>query len=221
MNRSTAAGLLGLLLTMAIGCEDWPLYLHEDPGEDPDAITQRLVIFEDETLDRESIQDLGSVESGTAVEFYGFAHSCGVDEASPWPEWPLHDYDDDGDGIPDSQIPYHFGWYSGDVDWVGFQVAEDLSLLGLLEWTTSPAGEANCSEEDDLDCDWDADCDLDMVVFVDTGSELTLINESGVSHAYPESLASHSTFTGGTQVAIAVGCDHNVPSDYDLRLEIH
>ncbi len=221
MIRTTSLALIGILATLTVGCEDWPRYLHEEAGEDPGAITQRLVIFEDEALDRETVQDLGSVEAGTAVEFYGFAHSCGVDEASPWPEWPLHDYDADGDGEPDSQMPWHFGWYSGDVDWVGFRVAEDVSLEGILDWTVSPSGVSNCTEEDDPDCDWDADCDLDMVVFVGSGADMALINESGVSHAYPEILASHSTFLGGTDVAVAVGCDHSVPSDYELRLELH
>ena len=187
VRRAVAAfpALVGLALGWTLtGCEDWPRYLHE--AEEEAGITQHLVIFEDESLGDDEIQDLGDLDPGTEIAFHGFIHTCGKDDHAPWPEWPLHDLDSDGDGIPDQQTTYNSGWYTGDVDWVGFGVNADTVLSGSLEWTNRPS-------ETDLEASDEA-TDLDFVVFVQTGAGLELVNESGVSTSYPETLAATSGF---------------------------
>jgi len=200
-----------------VGCEDWPRYLHMDDGDGYD-ITERIVVMEDETLDDVEVQELGELMPGTEILFFGFAHTCGKDEDAAWPEWPLHDFDSDGDGVPDSQISYTSGWYTGDVDWIGMELADDTGLEGELTWANRPSGDTNCADETDEDCDWDDESDLDMVVFARASGDLDIVNESGVGHAYPESMVSISRHHAGTSLAIAVACHHSQPTDYDLVL---
>jgi len=213
MTRTTIAAMtLPFLGLLAVGCQDWPRYLHAGEGDDAATISERFVVFEDEALGSTDIQDLGDVAPGTEILFYGFIHTCGKDDDASWPEWPLHDYDEDEDGIPDGQIAYNSGWYTGDVDWIGFVVTGTAVLSGSLEWSNRPPGDGNVGgAAEDIS-------DLDFVVFAENAGEMVLVNESGVTTSYPETLATTSGFEGDTVVAVAVACHHTLPTDFDLRL---
>ena len=215
MSRTSLALLLLSAVGLALsGCQDWPRYLHEDDGEDGSAITERFVIFEDEALANTEIQDLGDVTPGTEILYYGYIHTCGKDDDASWPEWPLHDYDEDEDGVPDGQITYNSGWYTGDVDWLGFLVTDTAVLSGSLEWANRPPGEGDAEEPSS------EASDLDFIVFAQSGEEMKLVNESAVSTSYPETLAATSGIGEDTIVAVAVACHHTRPTDFDLRLVV-
>jgi hypothetical protein len=206
-----------LPLGLALGCEEWPRYLYMDDGTEFE-ITERVVVVEDESLGADEVQELGELGPGTEITLFGFVHTCGKDENAPWPEWPLHDFDSDEDGVPDSQITYSSGWYTGDVDWIGLELTDDAGLEGEMTWVNSPAGDTNCADEDDPDCDWDVESDLDVVVFARSGPDLDIVNESGVGHTYPETVVSVSRYAEQTSLAIALACHHSQPTDYDLVL---
>jgi len=215
MSQTTLAlTLLSALGLVISGCQDWPRYLHVGDGDDGQTITERFVVFEDEALGATEIQELGEVAPGTEILFYGFIHTCGKDDAATWPQWPLHDYDDNEDGVPDGQVAYNSGWYTGDVDWLGFVVTDTAVLSGAMEWTNSPSADGAEAQGEEVS-------DLDFVIFAESAGEMVLVNESGVTTSYPETLAASSRFDGGTAVAIAVACHHTLPTDYDLRLVLH
>lgn len=217
--RRAAVLLIGAILPACLlaGCEDWPRYLHLDDDPGAFVITDRKVVYEDEALDDEQLQDIGEVGSGTEILFYGFLINCGYDDGAAWPEWPLHDLD--GDGTPES--PLHAGWYSDDVDWLGFSVTGEVALEGTLQWDNRPASDTNAPyDPTDLGGSWTEESDIDLVVFTVDGGDRAVKDESGISNNYPEQLAPAVQLADGTAVAIAVACHHALPTDFSLRLVV-
>jgi hypothetical protein len=192
-----------------------------DDGDPIIEIVRRVTVFEDESLDIETIQDLGTLEPGTEVLFFGFMSHCAYDDEAGWPQWPLHDFDTDNDGIPDTQITYNAGWYAGDVDWIGLTPAADGRLEAKAEWTNSPSGGTNAAyKPDEPDGLWASESDLDLVVFDTSGAQREVVNESGISNSYPQTLLNPGILVADAPVALAIGCHHATPTDYDLRLVI-
>ncbi len=202
-----------LLLLGLSGCAEWPRYLHM--GDDDDAVTEQLVVFEDESLGLDTIQDLGTIYSGTEILFYGYLTACGYDDDAAWPDWPLHDVDG-------SEIPLNAGWFTEDVDWIGFTVSADAELQGTLEWFQRPAGSINATyKPNEPEATWAAESNLDLVVFALEGTnERRVFNETGISNAYPEELTNPPAFLAGDRVAMTIACRHNLATDYDLRVLI-
>ncbi len=214
-------GAMATVAAVAVGCAEWPRYLHMEEDDPFADIVRRITVFEDESLDGDTLQDLGIVDRGTEVLFSGFLTRCGYDEEAAWPVWPLHDFDTDNDGVPDTQIAYHSGWYAGDVDWIGFTPGDDGRLDATLEWVNRPAGESNATyQPEDPEGAWAEESDLDLVLFDVAGTERFVANESGISTAYPQQLVNPGSLTAESPVAVAIGCHHNVPTDFDLRLVV-
>jgi hypothetical protein len=217
--RRAAVLLIGAMLSASLlaGCEEWPRYLHVDDDPDAFVITDRVVVYEDEALDDEQLQDIGEVGSGTEILYYGFLTSCGYDDGASWPEWPLHDLD--GDGTPES--PLHAGWYGGDVDWLGLSVAGEVSLEGTLEWDNRPAGDTNAPYDPNFPGGtWTEESDIDLVIFSVDGGDRAVQDETGISNDYPEQLSPAVSLADGTAVAIAVACHHAMSTDFSLRLVV-
>lgn len=216
-----AALLVALPLALLAGCEGWPRYLHldDDPGEF--VILERVVVYEDESLTSEQIQDAAKVASGTEILYFGFLTGCGYDETASWPEWPLHDLD--GDGTEDG--PLHAGWFTGDVDWIGFTLdageGGDVALEGSLEWDNRPEGTSNAPyQPGEPGAPWSTESDVDAVVFSVDGDERTVVDESAMSNDYPEAIAPDEPFADETRIAVAVACHHAVPTDFALRIVV-
>jgi hypothetical protein len=215
--RPLAAPLV-LIALLAGGCEGWPRYLYEGIEVDTGA-DQRLVAFENESLDNDAIQFAGEVEAGTEILLFGYAASCGYDTEADGPDWPDHPWDEDGDGIPDGTIQFNSGWFTGDVDWFGVSLVDEVVVSGSLTWDHRPPGASNAPyQPEDETGDWVAESDLDFVLFEVEGTARILINESAVSNDYPETIRSPSRVAAGSQLAVAVGCHHQVPTDYALAL---
>lgn len=210
---------LSLMLTTALllmglsGCANWPRYLHME--DDDDFVLDQMVAFEDESLASDAMQDLGTVYSGTEILFYGFLLDCGYDDDASWPEWPLHD-------VEGTEVPLNAGWFTGDVDWISFTVSADTQVQGTLEWFHRPAGSVNATyKPNEPTATWSMESDLDVVVFLLEGADERLVfNESGISNAYPEVFSNPPAFKAGDRVGLAIGCHHNLATDYDLRLLI-
>ena len=209
---------LVLVTLLAGGCEGWPRYLYE--GIEVEAtVDKRLVAFENESLDNDAIQFAGEVEAGTEILLFGYAASCGYDAEADGPDWPEHPWDEDGDGIPDGTIQFNSGWFTGDVDWFGVSLADEVVVSGSLTWDNRPAGASNAPyQPEDAGGDWVTESDLDFVLFEVEGTARILINESAVSNDYPEIIRSPSRVGAGSQLAVAIGCHHQVPTDYALSL---
>ncbi len=215
-----ASAPLALALLLASGCEGWPRYLYEGV-EAETTVDERLVAFENEALDSEAIQFVGEVSAGTQILLYGYASSCGYDPDADGPDWPEHPWDEDGDGIPDGTIEFNSGWFTGDVDWFGVTLLDEVTVSGELTWDNRPGGESNAPyQPDDPEGDWTTESDLDLVLFDVQGTARILINESAVSNDYPEVLRSPSRLDAGSQLAVAVGCHHQLPTDYAVSLTV-
>lgn len=211
--------LLACLLVLgSAGCEGWPRYLYEGIEADS-TVLYRLVTFENESLDSEEIQHAGEVDARTEILLFGYAASCGYDDDADGPDWPEHPWDEDSDGVPDTTMAFNSGWFTGDVDWFGFTVNEDVVISGQLEWDNRPPGSSNAAYQPEIvDGDWIGESDLDFVIFETEGTTRTLVNESAVGHDYPEVLQAPQGFDAGARVAVAVGCHHQIPTDYALSL---
>lgn len=201
-----------------VGCDGWPRYLYEGL-ETEGAVESRLVTFENEGLQGDVIQHAGDVSAGTELVFFGYLDSCGYDEDADDPGWPEHAWDEDGDGVPDDQVTYHSGWFTGDVDWFGFTLVQDASLQGSLAWDMRPPGDTNAPyDEHDLEGAWTQESNLDLVLFEVEGTARMLIDETAVSDGYPEALAAPVRLPAGSRVAFAVGCRYALATDYEVVL---
>ncbi len=216
--RPIGAIAAGSLVLVALGCEGWPRYLYEGL-EVEEAVLYRLVAFENEALDSEAIQHTGEVDARTEILLFGYAASCGHDPDADGPDWPEHPWDEDGDGVPDGTMAFNSGWFTGDVDWFGFTVNDEVVLSGQLEWDNRPPGESNAPYQPELGPgEWSEESDLDFVVFEIEGTAQILVNESAVGNDYPEVLRAPQRIAAGTRIAIAIGCHHELPTDYSLTL---
>jgi hypothetical protein len=215
--------LLPAIALAAAGCQNWPLYLHLPDPEQPTPDPERVEVAEDEALPEGTTQDLGEVAAPAIVTVSGTADSCGFDPEAPWPVWPNHPTDLDGDGEADETRPWYSGWYSGDVDGYVVAAAGDAWLDVSLSWANAPPGDANAPYRPaEPEGAWAAESDLDFVLFsVDADGALdSVLTDAGFSSRYPEHTLQVIPLGPGGRIAAAVGCHHAVGTAYTLRLEL-
>lgn len=224
LRAGVAVLVLPALATVA-GCEGWPRYLYsadDAPGDLPPRY-----VFEDEQLGatRLDLQDVGTIEPGGTTIVSGYAFNCGYEEepgTPPWPEWPEHELDVDGDGEPDTREPVHSGWFTGDVDFYVVEAAGTGSLSVTLEWTHRPEGDNAPYRPSDPTGAWSSESDLDFVVFAldGDGGAGEVTHEDGFDSAYPAAADPPLFLESGQVRIVSVACHHNVPSDYTLTLAL-
>ncbi|MCO4770982.1 MAG: hypothetical protein KDA24_13190 [Deltaproteobacteria bacterium] len=210
-----------LLLTLAIvGCDRWPLHAALPDPVDAAAPDPILASFEEDEVEG-VVQDLGSWPAPAILTIRGTTSECGWEDDAAWPTWPVHPVDDDGDGVVDREEARYAGWYSGDVDLFSLRPEAAGVLGGTLEWDNAPAGGTNSPYQPGTDGPWEDESDLDVLVFTaENGAPSEVLTEAGVGRSYPEDLGAAVALDSGENAVIAVGCHHEVPSDWTLEVVI-
>ena len=225
MKTSIPATLFVLLAAptfLGAACEQWPLFAHL-PEEDPGPVAPSLeTVLEDPLLGEGMIQDLGTLVAPSVLTILGETESCGFQDSQPWPRWPDHPMDVDGDGVADTEAPRFSGWFSGETDFFGVSADSPVSVGVTLTWENAPPGSMNAPfQPTEEGGDWATESDLDWVVFsAADGEPVAMVSDAGFSSAYPQSGVGRIVFEPGVSLAVVVGCHHEVPTAYTLELDV-
>lgn len=219
--RTPYLSLVLLIAAPLAGCEDWPLYLNL-PQEQPTPPENDYTLVDIEEDEAEDLQVIDPVEPPTRVTASGSLGDCGFDLDADEYDWPLHPYDEDGDGVVDGEIAHYAGWYTGEVDWYRLESTESTWVVVDLQWTNAPEAGRNAPVLPELpDGPWASESDLDFLVFEDdAGLPGAMISDVGFSARYPELSPYPLGLVGGEPVLVAVACHHALGSDYSLQLTV-
>lgn len=204
-------------MLLLLGCEDWPLYLNL-PEEDFSPPAPVLVeVSEDPAQPEGSPQSLGSPDLPARIVLSGSSDPCGYDTEAPGPDWPVHAYDGDGDGIADGKAPSSQGWFSGDVDWFSIEASADLWFRTALSWSEAPASGLN-APWDPLDTADPTESDVD-VLLVSPSGDLNIVDDRGASRESPETVPD-LPLPEGEAIGVLVACHHGLATAWTLEIEL-